>query len=94
MKEYFIYIMAINSKTIYIWVTNNLEKRVFEHKNWIIEWFTKKYECHNLVYFEKFNNINEAIESEKKLKNWKRKWKEDLIEKENPYWEDLSKKWS
>ncbi len=93
-KDYFVYIMANENKTIYIWVTNNLEKRVFEHKNWIFEWFTKKYKCHKLVYFDSFSNVEEAILVEKKLKNWKRDWKIDLIEKDNLNWLDLSDKWN
>ncbi len=89
MKEYFVYIMASESKTIYVWVTNNLERRVIEHKNKTIKWFTEKYSCEKLVYFEGFNTIKEAILAEKKIKNYKREWKTNIIEKENPDWEDL-----
>jgi len=64
--------------------------RIYEHKNWIIEGFTKKYFCNKLVFFEEFNCINDAIECEKKLKNWRREWKVNLIEKDNVNWEDLS----
>ncbi len=91
MKQYFVYILTNKSKkSLYIWVTNNLERRIFEHKTWIIEWFTKKYNCNILVYFEEFNNIKQAIEVEKKLKNWKREWKENLIKEKNSNWKDLS----
>jgi putative endonuclease len=72
MKQYFVYIIASNSKTIYIWVTNNLVRRIYEHKNWIIEGFTKKYYCHKLVFFETFNCIDNALQNEKRLKNWRR----------------------
>lgn len=89
MKEYYVYILASNSKTIYIWITNNLQRRIYEHKEWLIDWFSKKYSCTKLVYYESFSNVNDAIESEKKLKNWKREWKVKLIEKENPFWEEL-----
>ncbi|NDK08946.1 GIY-YIG nuclease family protein [Candidatus Gracilibacteria bacterium] len=90
MKEYFVYIMASDSKTIYIGVTNNLVKRVFEHKNKVLKGFTEKYGCNKLVYFEKFYDVKEAIGAEKTIKNYKREWKVNLIEKENPDWLDLS----
>ncbi len=90
MKQCFVYMLTNKSrKSLYIWVTNDLERRIYEHKNWIIEGFTKKYNCNILVYFEEFNNINQAIEFEKKLKNWRREWKENLIKERNPNWEDL-----
>jgi putative endonuclease len=88
--EYYVYIVASETKTIYIWVTNDLTRRVFEHKNKLIKWFTEKYNCNKLVYFEKFNSIENAIITEKRLKNYKREWKNNLIEKDNPFWEDLS----
>jgi len=70
-------------------ITNNLLKRVWEHKNKIFRGFTDKYDVNKLVYYETFENINEAILREKKLKRWKRKWKLELIEKENKNWFDL-----
>jgi putative endonuclease len=89
--EYYVYIMANKTRTIYIWVTNNLERRVYEHKNKIFEkWFTSKYNCNKLVYFEKFGNIWQAIEAEKKVKKYKRERKLELIQKNNPSWRDLS----
>jgi putative endonuclease len=94
MKQYFVYILASESKTIYTWVTNNLERRIYEHKNWLCDWFTKKYDCTKLVFFEVFNNIEDAILSEKRIKNWRRDWKVNLIEKGNPYWEDLNSKFN
>lgn len=75
--------------TLYIGVTSNLIKRVYEHKNDLTYGFTKKYKVHLLVYFEQIEDINTAIKREKQLKKWKRTWKIELIEKENPKWRDL-----
>ncbi len=75
--------------TLYIGVTSNLIKRVYEHKNDIIEGFTSKYKIHKLVYYEQTNDIKSAIEREKKLKNWHRQWKINLINEHNPAWKDL-----
>jgi putative endonuclease len=89
-KEYFVYILASNRNgTLYIGVTSDLKKRVFEHKNDLVESFTKKYSVHMLVYFERTNNVLEAIKREKQLKKWKRIWKIRLIEMINPDWIDL-----
>jgi len=91
-KQYYIYILASQRNgTLYIGVTNNLAKRIYEHKNNLVEGFTKKYHIHNLVYFEQTDNIRSAIEREKVLKKWNRNWKLDLIEKHNPDWKDLFK---
>ncbi|MCK5906841.1 MAG: GIY-YIG nuclease family protein [Flavobacteriales bacterium] len=88
MKESFIYILTNDNKTtLYIGVTSNLRKRLFEHKNGIGSKFTKEYNITNLIYFETFNNITLAIEREKQLKNWNRTKKNKLIEKFNPNWE-------
>jgi putative endonuclease len=75
--------------TLYIGVTNNLLKRVHQHKNDVTEGFTRKYNVHSLVYYEVFNRIQDAITREKQMKKWKRQWKMELIEKSNPNWEDL-----
>ena len=75
--------------TLYLGITNNLLKRVYEHKNNLIEGFTKKYNVHTLVYYEVYNDIYDAITREKRIKKWKRQWKVELIEKFNPRWEDL-----
>jgi putative endonuclease len=72
-------------------VTSNLVKRVYEHKQDFVEGFTKKYKIHNLVYFEETNTAEEAIRKEKQIKAWRRAWKVELIEKNNPKWEDLYK---
>ena len=90
MKSYYVYILASKKNgTLYVGVTNDLVKRVFEHKNNLITGFTQKYDVHNLVYFEETNDIHVAIEREKVLKRWQRKWKLELIEKKNPNWNDL-----
>ena len=94
MQEYYIYILSNIKKSLYIWVTNNLERRVYEHKNKTIKWFTEKYNINKLVYYEKFDKINDAISCEKKLKNWHKIWKHNLIEENNPNWLDLSKDWN
>ena len=73
-------------------MTNNLIKRIYEHKENIIKGFTQKYFVHKLVYFESTNIIESAIIREKQIKNWHRQWKIDLIEEKNPDWEDLYKK--
>ncbi|TAL67747.1 MAG: GIY-YIG nuclease family protein [Bacteroidetes bacterium] len=75
--------------TTYIGVTNDLSRRVYEHRNGLVEGFTSKYKVNNLVYYETFEDIRYAIQREKQLKNWHREWKKNLIEKENPEWKDL-----
>jgi putative endonuclease len=87
---YFVYILA-NKKngTLYVGVTNDLVRRVSEHRTDVIDGFTRKYAVHNLVYFEELQDPTSAIEREKKLKRWRRDWKRDLIEKANPEWRDL-----
>ena len=74
---------------LYIGVTSNLMKRVYEHKNDLVKGFTNKYHIHNLVYFEVTKDINVALSREKQLKKWNREWKINLIEKSNPGWRDL-----
>jgi len=87
---YYVYILA-NKKngTLYIGVTNNLLKRIYEHKNDFVEGFTKKYQVHLLVYYEQINEIAAAITREKQLKKWKRQWKIRLIKEMNKDWNDL-----
>jgi putative endonuclease len=75
--------------TLYIGITNNLIRRAHEHKNDLVEGFTKKYDIHNLVYYEQHNDIYTAIDREKKLKKWNRQWKINLIENHNPNWKDF-----
>lgn len=91
-KKWYTYILSsMKNWTLYVWVTSNLEKRIYEHKNWIFEGFTKKYNIHSLVWYEEYPTIIEAIEYEKKIKKWRRSKKIELIEKDNPKREDLSK---
>ena len=90
-RQYYVYILTNKSnKVLYIGVTNNLERRIFEHKNKLVDGFTKKYNLNKLVYYETTKNIDGAIEREKQLKNWHRAWKVNLIEEFNPPWKDLS----
>lgn len=92
MKTYYVYILASKRNgTLYIGITNDLTRRVFEHKAGLINGFMKKYSVNKLVYFESTNDVNAAILQEKRLKKWKRQWKIELIEKSNPDWKDLSK---
>ena len=91
MNYYYVYIMASNSNsTIYIGMTNDLKRRCAEHKSDLIDGFTKKYQVHKLVYFEKTLDVNAAIAREKQLKKWNRSKKNKLIETLNPEWKDLS----
>jgi len=90
MKQYCVYILTNKSGTLYIGVTSNLQKRVWEHKNKTVEGFTKKYNIDKLIYFEQTEDVISAIAREKQLKNWNRKKKIGLIEKMNPKWLDLS----
>jgi putative endonuclease len=89
-KHYYVYIMASKQLgMLYLGVTSNLIKRVYEHKNDLVKGFTNKYHIHNLVYFEVTEDINNALSREKQLKKWNRAWKIELIEKNNPEWRDL-----
>jgi putative endonuclease len=90
VKQGYVYIMANKPQgTLYIGVTSDIVKRVYQHKNDFVDGFTRKYELKRLVYYEVFDEIAEAIKREKQLKEWQRKWKIELIEKQNPKWEDL-----
>ena len=88
-RAYFVYIMSNTSKMLYTGVTNDVEARAFEHKSKRIQGFTKKYNLHDLVYFESFGNVREAIQREKQIKGWVRAKKVALIESVNPEWNDL-----
>jgi len=81
------------NSVLYTGVTNNLERRVYEHKNKVVDGFTGRYNINKLVYFEEYNNINDAIAREKQIKGGSRKKKIELIEKDNPKWRDLSEDW-
>lgn len=93
MKQYYVYIMTNRSKTLYTGVTNDLMRRVYEHKNKMAEGFTKKYNITTLVYFEETSDVQAAIGREKQIKGWLRSKKIALIESVNPKWEDLSEGW-
>jgi len=92
-KQYYVYIMTNRSKTLYTGVTNDLIRRVYEHKNKMVEGFTKKYNIMKLVYFEETSDVQAAIEREKQIKGWLRSKKIALIESKNPEWKDLSEGW-
>lgn len=88
--KYYVYILTSRpGGTLYIGVTNNLVKRVWEHKNGLVDGFTKKYHIHTLVHFEIYDHPNEAIAREKQLKKWNRSWKCNIISTDNPSWKDL-----
>ena len=93
MRQYYVYIMTNRSKTLYTGVTNDLLRRVYEHKNKMVEGFTKKYNITKLVYYEDTNDVEEAIAREKQIKGWLRRKKIALIESINPEWKDLSEEW-
>ena len=89
-KQYCVYILANQRNgTLYVGVTSDLMKRVYEHKNNLVSGFTQKYNIHRLVYFETTDDIHSAIRREKQIKKWNRNWKIELIEKNNPDWRDL-----
>ena len=90
IKQPAVYILAsARNGTLYTGVTSDLIKRIWEHKNNLVDGFTKQYNVHNLVWFELLENMSSAIEREKNIKEWKRDWKLKLIEKNNPDWRDL-----
>jgi putative endonuclease len=93
MKQYYVYILANEGRMLYTGVTNDLMRRIFEHKNHLVEGYTKKYKIIKLVYYDDTNDIYEAITREKQIKGWLRNKKIKLIESINPNWDDLSKEW-
>ena len=91
MEKYFVYIMTNKyNRVLYVGVTNDLNRRLYEHKNGLLEGFTKRYNIHKLVYCEETGSINDAIAREKQIKGWKREKKNQLVEMINPEWKDLS----
>jgi len=89
-KDYYVYVLASQRNgALYVGVTSNLLKRIWEHKNKAMEGFTQKYSVNKLVYFEQYSDPENAIKREKRLKKYNRQWKLELIEKENPEWRDL-----
>ena len=90
MSDYFVYILTNKRNgTLYTGFTSDLLSRVYAHKNDIVKGFTKKYGIHKLVYFEQCDDYDAALQREKQIKEWKRSWKLELIEKVNPLWQDL-----
>lgn len=94
MKSYYIYILASKTGTLYIGVTNNLERRIYEHKHKLIPGFTEKYNINRLMYYQEFDDIEQAIEMEKKVKGWRRQKKTNLIKTINPDIRDLAEEMS
>jgi putative endonuclease len=92
-RHYFVYLMSNRTHTLYIGMTNDLVRRVFEHKHKLLKGFTARYSLDRLVYFEETTEVHEAITREKQLKGWLRAKKEALIESANPRWQDLSRGW-
>jgi putative endonuclease len=89
-RYYWVYSLASRiGGTLYIGMTNDLVRRVYEHRMGLVEGFTKEYGVHRLVYFEQYDNIEHAILREKRLKKWNRAWKIRLVEESNPNWDDL-----
>jgi len=91
--KYWTYIVASLSGTLYIGMTNNIERWMFEHKSGEFEGFASKYHCDRLVYLESFDDVRKAIDREKQLKGWRRSKKTTLIQSRDPRWEDLAEKW-
>jgi putative endonuclease len=94
MKSYYVYIITNwNNKVMYIGITNNLIRRVYEHKNKLVKGFTEKYNVNKLVYFEETGDVIAAIAREKEIKKWRREKKDQLVNRMNPTWKDLSLEW-
>jgi putative endonuclease len=93
MKQYWVYILHSPTGTLYVGITNNLERRVYEHKHHLVKGFTSRYNVNRLVYYEDFNSVWDAIAREKEIKAWRRSKKLALIQSMNPQWEDLSAEW-
>jgi len=93
-EKYYVYLLTNwNNKVIYVGITNDLTRRIYEHKNKMIKGFTEKYNVKKLVYFEETQDINTAIEREKEIKKWRREKKNRLVNSMNPNWDDLSSGW-
>ena len=92
-RRYYVYILGSISGTLYIGMTNNLERRVLDHKQHEIDGFTRKYDVDRLLYWQSFDDVRNAIDREKQVKRWRREKKVKLIDQQNPSWKDLSKGW-
>ena len=93
VKTYYVYIMASGRRTLYVGVTGDLQRRVHEHRQKLIDGFTKRYNVTHLVYFESFAEVLDAIAREKQVKAWSRAKKVALVRSQNPKWNDLAKDW-
>ena len=93
MNQYYVYIMSSQTGTLYTGITNELQRRVYQHKNKVMDSFTSRYDVNHLVYFEAFGDVLQAIAREKQIKGWTRRKKLVLIESQNPTWRDLSDDW-
>jgi putative endonuclease len=93
VREYYVYIMTNGARTLYIGVTNDLMRRVYEHKQKLTDGFAKKYNITMLIYYETTDDVRSAIAREKQLEGWRRSRKMDLISSFNPQWKDLSLEW-
>ncbi len=95
MNTYYVYILTTRyNKLLYIWVTNNVQRRLYEHKNKLIDGFTKRYNIDKLIYYEEYSDIKDAIAREKQLKWRTRKKKDEIVKKTNPTYDDISNNWS
>lgn len=92
-REYFVYLLASRSGVLYVGMTNDLQRRVWEHRNGMIDGFTKRYRVYRLVWFESGGDVVSVIEREKQIKAWRREKKIALIEANNPAWDDLAEDW-
>jgi putative endonuclease len=93
-KRYYVYLLTNwNNKVMYVGVTNNLERRLYEHKNKLVKGFTEKYNVHKLVYYEDTPDVQVALAREKEIKKWRREKKDNLVIAVNPAWKDLSEEW-
>ena len=92
-RRYYVYLFSNRTRTLYVGVTNDLQRRIYEHKSRLVEGFTKRYYLNYLVYFEETTDVASAIAREKQIKSWRRAKKIDLMESTNPQWKDLSLEW-
>ena len=93
MRQFYVYILSSYRGTLYVGVTNNLERRLYEHRQKLVVGFTQRYKVSKLIYYETTESVEAAIAREKELKGWQRSKKVALIEASNPYWLDLAKEW-
>lgn len=93
-RNYYVYLLTNwNNKVMYVGVTNNLQRRIYEHKHKFVKGFTQKYNVNKLVYFEETTDVHSALEREKEIKKWRREKKDALVLKDNSEWQDLSERW-